>query len=161
MLASMIKAIETSDDEDVPTFIGLICEKDAYPALDMAGLARLKYSPHIRFIPLRCLGGTNLVWMAEAMNKGVEGVLLVGCKHGENYQCHFIKGSELCSIRLSKVQETLNRLQLESGRIRMVQLAINEFDQLPDRRRVRRGGRSLGRTLPHHVVPGADANGGG
>ena len=97
----------------------------------MAGLARLKYSPHIRFIPLRCLGGTNLVWMAEAMTRGIEGVLLVGCKHGENYQCHFVKGSELCSIRLSKVQETLNRLQLESGRIRMVQLAINEFDQLP------------------------------
>jgi quinone-modifying oxidoreductase subunit QmoB len=69
--------------------------------------------------------------MAEAMNKGLEGVLLVGCKHGENYQCHFVKGSELCSIRLSKVQETLNRLQLESGRIRMVQLAINEFEQLP------------------------------
>lgn len=131
MIASMIKAVDISDDEDVPTFIGLICENDAYPALDLAGLARLKYSPHIRFIPLRCLGGTNLVWMAEAMNKGVEGVLLVGCKHGENYQCHMIKGSELCSVRLSKVQETLNRLQLESGRIRMVQLAINEFEQLP------------------------------
>jgi quinone-modifying oxidoreductase subunit QmoB len=131
MIASMMKAVDISDDEDVPTFLGLICENDAYPALDMAGLARLKYSPHIRFIPLRCLGGTNLVWMAEAMNKGVEGVLLVGCKHGENYQCHFVKGSELCSIRLSKVQETLNRLQLESGRIKMVQLSINEYDQLP------------------------------
>ncbi len=131
LIASMIKAVDVSDDEDVPTFLGLICENDAYPALDMAGLARIKYSPHIRFIPLRCLGGTNLVWMAEAMSKGLEGVLLIGCKHGENYQCHFVKGSELCSIRLSKVQETLNRLQLESGRIRMVQLAINEFDQLP------------------------------
>ena len=109
----------------------LVCENDAYPALDMAGLARIKYSPHVRFIPLRCLGGTNLVWIADAMSKGIDGVLLLGCKHGDDYQCHFIKGSELCSIRLSKVQETLNRLQLESGRIRMVQLAINEFDQLP------------------------------
>ena len=73
----------------------------------------------------------NLVFIAEAMNKGIDGVLLIGCKHGENYQCHFVKGSELCSIRLSKVQETLDRLQLESGRVQMVQLSINEYDQLP------------------------------
>jgi len=131
MLASMIKAVETSDDEDESRFVGLICENDAYPALDAAGLARLKYSSDIRFLPLRCLGGVNLVFIAEAMNKGIDGVLLIGCKHGENYQCHFVKGSELCSIRLSKVQETLDRLQLESGRVQMVQLSINEYDQLP------------------------------
>ena len=131
MLASMIKTVETSDDEDESRFVGLICENDAYPALDAAGLARLKYSSDIRFVPLRCLGGVNLVFIAEAMNKGIDGVLLIGCKHGENYQCHFVKGSELCSVRLSKVQETLDRLQLESGRVQMVQLSINEYDQLP------------------------------
>jgi quinone-modifying oxidoreductase subunit QmoB len=131
MIASVIKSIEVSDDEDESRFIGLICENDAYPALDAAGLARLQYDAGVRFIPLRCLGGVNLAFIAEAMNKGVDGVLLVGCKHGENYQCHFVKGSELCSIRLSKVQETLDRLQLESGRVKMVQLSINEYDQLP------------------------------
>jgi quinone-modifying oxidoreductase subunit QmoB len=131
MLASMIKSIETSDDEDESRFLGIICENDAYPALDIAGLNRLKWNANIRFLPLRCLGGVNLVFIAEAMNKGIDGILLIGCKHGENYQCHFVKGSELCSIRLSKVQETLNRLQLESDRVQMVQLAINEYDQLP------------------------------
>ncbi len=131
IIASMIKAVETDDDEDMTYVVGLVCENDAYPALDVAGLQRLKYSSDIRFVPLRCLGGVNLVFIAEAMNKGIDGILLIGCKHGENYQCHFVKGSELCEYRLSKVQETLDRLQLESGRIKMVQLSINEYDQLP------------------------------
>jgi quinone-modifying oxidoreductase subunit QmoB len=131
MIASMIKTVETDDDEDASYFVGLVCENDAYPALDAAGLARLKYSADIRFLPLRCLGGVNLVFVAEAMNKGIDGILLIGCKHGENYQCHFVKGSELCEQRLGKVQETLDRLQLESGRIKMVQLSINEYDRLP------------------------------
>jgi len=39
----------------------------------------------------------NLVWVADALSKGVDGVLLLGCKYGENYQCHFVKGSELAN----------------------------------------------------------------
>ena len=60
----------------------------------------------------------NLVWIADSLSKGIDGVLLLGCKHGDDYQCHFIRGSELSSIRLSKVSETLNRLALESDRVR-------------------------------------------
>ena len=56
--------------------------------------------PSVRFIPLRCLGGMNLVWIADALSKGVDGILLLGCKFGENYQCHFIKGSELANVQV-------------------------------------------------------------
>ena len=55
----------------------------------------------------------NLVWIADSLSKGIDGILLSGCQHGDDYQCHFIRGSELFpSIRLSKVSETLNRLAL-------------------------------------------------
>jgi quinone-modifying oxidoreductase subunit QmoB len=131
MISSMMKEVEVPDDEDIPCVIGLICENDAYPALDLAGINRLKYSPHIRFIPLRCAGGTNLVWVSDALSKGVDGIMIFGCKHGDDYQCHFVKGSELCGIRLSKVQETLDRIQLEADRVRLYQLSINEYDQIP------------------------------
>ncbi len=74
----------------------------------------------------------NLVWVADALSKGIDGMLLLGCKYGENYQCHFVKGSELANTRFSKVSETLNRLQLESERVQLMQIAINEYDKLPD-----------------------------
>ncbi|MBF0463808.1 MAG: hydrogenase iron-sulfur subunit [Nitrospirae bacterium] len=131
IISSMIKAVEVPSEGDEPFILAFICENDAYPALDMAGLNRISLNPNFRFIPLRCLGGTNLVWIADALSKGVDGVMLIGCKYGDNYQCHFIKGSQVASERLGKVQETLGRLMLEAERVQQVQLSIDEWDLLP------------------------------
>jgi len=132
MIGAMIKAIEVpEEDEEKPRILVLACENDAYAALDMAGLNRMKYNSWIRVIPMRCLGSMNLVWIADSLSKGIDGVLLLGCKHGDDYQCHFIKGSELADIRLSKVSETLNRLALESDRVRFETVSIIDYDRLP------------------------------
>ncbi len=130
IIGSMIKTVESEEEEF--RIIALVCENDAYPALDTVGINRKSIDPAVRFIPLRCLGGMNLVWVADALSKGIDGVLLLGCKFGENYQCHFVKGSELANTRFSKIGETLNRLQLESERVKMLQVSISEYDKLPD-----------------------------
>jgi len=132
MIGSMVKAIEVpEEDEEKPRIIIFACENDAYPALDMAGINRMTISPWVRIIPVRCLGSMNLIWIADALSKGIDGILLLGCKHGDDYQCHFIKGSELASYRLSKISETLNRLALESDRVRMEQVSIMDYDRIP------------------------------
>jgi len=133
MIGSMIKSIHVPDEYDEkPRIVGLICENDSFPALDMAGLNRLQYPPWVRFIPLRCLGSINLVWIADALSKGIDGIVLFGCKFGDDYQCHFIKGSELADTRMSKIKETLDRLVLESDRIRLEQLAISDYKRIPE-----------------------------
>lgn len=132
MIGNMIKAVRVPDEyEEKPRILVLTCENDAYPALDMAGLRRLTYNAWVRIIPLRCLGSLNLVWIADALSKGIDGILLLGCRHGDDYQCHFIKGSELASIRMSKVRETLDRLVLESDRVRVEEVAISDYGKLP------------------------------
>ncbi|MEW6064361.1 MAG: hydrogenase iron-sulfur subunit [Bacillota bacterium] len=132
MIGNMVKAVEVpEEDEEKPRILILACENDAMPALDMAGINRLKYNSWVRILPVRCLGSLNLVWIADSMSKGFDGVLLLGCKHGEDYQCHFMKGSELAEIRLSKVSETLDRLGLESDRVRMIQINIMDYAELP------------------------------
>jgi quinone-modifying oxidoreductase subunit QmoB len=132
MIGAMIKAIEVpEEDEEKPRILILACENDAYPALDMIGACRGRYNPYVRIIPLRCLGSLNLVWVADSLSKGIDGILLLGCAHGEDYQCHMIKGSELANYRLSKIQETLNRLALESKRLRIEQIEISAYDRLP------------------------------
>jgi len=130
MIGSMLKNVEVPDDG--LRVIVLACENDAYPAIDTAALKKHKLHPAVRIIPVRCLGSTNLVWVADAFSRGVDGLLLLGCKYGENYQCHFVKGSELANYRFSKVQETLDRLQLEAERCQMLQIAISEYDKLPE-----------------------------
>jgi quinone-modifying oxidoreductase subunit QmoB len=127
-----VKAIEVpEEDEEKPRIVAFLCENDAYPALDITGIHRLTYNPYIRVIPVRCLGSVNIVWIADALSKGIDGVLMIGCKYGEDYQCHFIKGSELANYRMEKVQETLQRLVLEAERIQVLELSISEYDRLP------------------------------
>lgn len=133
MIGNMIKSIQVPDEYDEkPRILVLACENDAYPALDMAGIRRLSYNPWVRFIQVRCLGSMNLVWIADALSKGIDGILLLGCKHGDDYQCHFIKGSELANIRMTKIQETLTRLVLESDRVRLEQLSIADYPRIPE-----------------------------
>jgi quinone-modifying oxidoreductase subunit QmoB len=134
-VGSMIKCIEvpSEDDYDEPPLriIGLVCENDAYPALDIAGLNRLSYSADVRFVPVRCLGSVNVVWIKDALAKGMDGIFLFGCKHGDDYQCHFVKGSELAEIRMKKIGEALLSLALEEERVAQFEVAIDDYDKLP------------------------------
>jgi quinone-modifying oxidoreductase subunit QmoB len=132
MIGSMVKAIQVpEEDEEKPRILVLACENDAYPALDMAGINRMTYNAWVRVIPMRCLGSMNLVWIADSLSRGIDGIILLACQHGDDYQCHFIKGSELANIRLSKVSETLERLALESDRVRYENVSIIDYHKLP------------------------------
>ncbi len=132
MIGSMIKSINVPDEfDEMPRILVFACENDAYPALDMASQNKIQYSSYVRIIPLRCLGSINLVWIADALAKGIDGILLLGCKRGDDYQCHFIKGSELANTRMEKVSETLQRLMLESERIRVEEVNITDYHTLP------------------------------
>jgi len=132
-IGSMIKAIQVPDDmeKDGPRIVVLACENDAYPALDMAAMRGKKWSQYVRIIPVRCLGSVNAIWIADAMSKGVDGVMMLGCKYGDDYQCHFVKGSEICNRRKENIAETLDRLGVEPERVEQYQVAIDEYDKLP------------------------------
>ncbi len=133
MISSMIKAIDIPDeDEDKPRILAFMCENDAYPALDVVGKYRLQYDPNVRVIPVRCLGSVNVVWIADALSKGFDGVLMLGCKYGVDYQCHFIHGSELANKRMTNVQEKLKQLVLEPERVKLLTLSIDEYEKLPE-----------------------------
>ncbi len=132
MIGDMIKSINVPEEYDEkPRILVFCCENDAYPTLDMAGLRRMNYNSWVRIIPLRCLGSLNLVWIADSLSKGIDGIMLLGCRHGDDYQCHFVKGSELASIRLGKVRETLDRLALESDRVRFEDVSITDYEKVP------------------------------
>jgi quinone-modifying oxidoreductase subunit QmoB len=97
----------------------------------MAGMNRHEYDPYVRVIPVRCLGSVNTIWITDALNGGYDGVMLMGCKHGEDYQCHFVKGSELGRYRLSKVGDTLKGMNLETDRVKDLEVAITDMATLP------------------------------
>ncbi len=134
-IGSQVKAIgvPSEDDYDEPPLriLGLVCENDALPALDIVGLNGKSYSADVRLIPVRCLGSVNVIWIKDALSQGMDGVFLLGCKHGDDYQCHFVKGSELADIRMKKIGDALTSLALEEERVAQFQVAIDEYDKLP------------------------------
>jgi len=132
-VSAMIKAVEIPDEfEEKPRILVFVCENDVYPAMDMAGSKRLKYSPFVRIIPVRCLGSINNVWISDALSCGYDGILQIGCKPGDDYQCHFIHGSELTEIRGENIQETLVTMMLEPERIKTEFVEITDWDKIPE-----------------------------
>ena len=132
MIGSMVKSIEVPDDDEEKLRIAVfVCENDAYPAIDMSGMHRNKINRLVRFIPVRCLGSVNMVWIKDAMSSGMDGVLLLGCKYGDDYQCHFVKGSEIASRRMENIGETLGSLGLEPERCGVREIAISDYDKIP------------------------------
>ncbi len=127
-----LKAVDMPDEfDEKPRILVLACENDAYPALDMAGMTKQQYSAYVRIIPVRCLGSVNTIWISDALNSGYDGIILMGCQKGEDYQCHFVKGSEMAHERMSKIGDTLEQLNLEKERVQTYEIAITDIHRVP------------------------------
>jgi quinone-modifying oxidoreductase subunit QmoB len=132
MVSKMIKAIHVPDEfEEKPRILAFVCENDGMPAIDMAGIKRMQYNAMVRIIPLRCLGSMNAVWVGDALSSGFDGVILIGCKKGDDYQCHFVRGSELAADRMKNVREKLKQLVLEEERVEIHEVNITDCDRIP------------------------------
>jgi len=131
-VGQQLKNVDMPDEfDEKPRILVLACENDAYPALDMAAKNGNHYSEFARVIPVRCLGSVNTIWISDALNSGYDGIVLMGCQKGENYQCHFVKGSELAHVRMSKVDDTLETLNLEKERVETYEVAITDIERAP------------------------------
>lgn len=127
-VGQQIKNVDVPEEfDEKPRILVLACENDAYPALDMAAQNRIEYSAFARIVPVRCLGSVNTIWVTDALNSGYDGVVLMGCQKGDDYQCHFVKGSELAHIRMEKIDDTLQQLSLEPERVVTHEVAITDI----------------------------------
>jgi quinone-modifying oxidoreductase subunit QmoB len=131
-VGQQLKIVDMPDEfDEKPRILVLACENDAYPALDMGAKNGNHYSEFARVIPVRCLGSVNTIWISDALNSGYDGIVLMGCQKGDNYQCHFVKGSEIAQVRMSKVDDTLETLNLEKERVETYEVAITDIERAP------------------------------
>jgi quinone-modifying oxidoreductase subunit QmoB len=131
-VGQQLKAVDIPEDfDEKPRILVLACENDAYPALDMAAQNRLEYSAFTRIIPVRCLGSVSMSWITDSLNSGFDGIVLMGCPSGDDYQCHFVKGSLMAQERMSKVGDTLESLSLEKERVQTFEISITDIHKVP------------------------------
>jgi quinone-modifying oxidoreductase, subunit QmoB len=110
-VGQQIKAVEIPDEfDEKPRILVLACENDAYPALDMAAMNGVQYSAYGR-ASSRCAawGRSTPSGSPTRSTAATTASILMGCQKGDDYQCHFVRGSEMAHYRMSKVDDTLKR----------------------------------------------------
>jgi len=109
-----------------PKIVALCCHYCAYTAADLAGAARLEYSPAVEIVRLPCTGKVDVIHILKAFEAGADGVYVAGCLDGD---CHFISGNLRAKPRVAAAKKLLAEAGLEPERLEMFQLSAAEGDR--------------------------------
>ena len=103
-----------------PEIIAFCCNYCAHSAAALAGSKRLQYPAGVRIILIPCTGKLEMEHILEAFEKGIDGILIVGCLEGG---CHFQEGNLRARKRTDRIRSILEEIGLGSERLKMVNLS--------------------------------------
>jgi len=103
-----------------PRIVAFCCEYCAFSAASLAGSNRMQYPAGVRIIHAPCTGKIEMEHILDALEKGVDGVLVVGCLEGG---CHFVEGNLRARRRTESIAAMLDEIGLGAERLRMVNLS--------------------------------------
>ena len=112
-----------------PVIIGFLCNWCSYRAADLAGTARLHYSPNMRPIRVMCSGRVEPDLVLKALREGADGVLIAGCHPGE---CHYQEGNLKALRRYSLLKRLLTQFGIEAERVQIVWASASEGNLLAE-----------------------------
>jgi F420-non-reducing hydrogenase iron-sulfur subunit len=112
-----------------PKIIAFCCNWCSYAAADLAGISRLQYPGSIRIIRVMCSGMVHPEMVLHALNKGADGVMIIGCHIGE---CHYIQGNEMALARAEVITDTLEDLGYEAERFQVAWISSAEPERLAE-----------------------------
>jgi len=104
-------------DPPRPRIVGFLCNWCSYTASDLAGTARIKYSPHARIIRVMCSGRVDPTFILKAFALGADGVLVAGCHPGD---CHYIEQNYKTVRRHAMLRYFLERMGIQPERLCLV-----------------------------------------
>ena len=84
---------------------------------------RLDYPASIKIVRVPCTGKVDLMYLLTAIQKGADGVYVVGCLEGS---CHYKKGNFKARERVEHARNLLEEVGIEGDRIRMYNLSSGE-----------------------------------
>ena len=112
-----------------PRIVAFMCNWCSYTASDLAGTARIKYSPYVRIIRVMCSGRVDPTLVLKAFALGADGVMIAGCHLGD---CHYIDQNYKTIRRVTMLRYFLERMGIESNRLRLVWASAAEGQHLAE-----------------------------
>jgi coenzyme F420-reducing hydrogenase delta subunit len=84
---------------------------------------RLEYPTNVKIILVPCSGKVDVLHLMRAIQKGADGVYVVGCLEGT---CHYNEGNYRARERVEHVRTLMEEVGLEPERVRMYNLSSGE-----------------------------------
>jgi F420-non-reducing hydrogenase iron-sulfur subunit len=106
-----------------PKLVGFLCNWCSYTGADLAGTARMKYPPNLRVIRVMCSGRVDPNFILEALARGADGVLVLGCHPGD---CHYTEGNYKCQRRIPLTRKLAEQMGIDPRRIRLEWVSASE-----------------------------------
>jgi len=97
-----------------PLILVFACWYCSYGAIDLAGTMKIQYEPNIRVIRTLCSGRVDPEWVLLALKRGIDGVIVSGCRLGE---CHFKYGNYKADERVDAIKKALNAVGINPRRV--------------------------------------------
>lgn len=126
LVAAAYAAKRRSEDPSDPKLLVIVCNwcLRAHPDLEFAAVP----PRGIEVINVPCSGRVSPSFLTAALNQGIDGVLVVGCKENE---CHFKHGNQLEKRRLAMMGAMLGFLGIDKARMQFAQMGLLDRDKLP------------------------------
>jgi F420-non-reducing hydrogenase iron-sulfur subunit len=106
-----------------PIVVAFCCNWCAYAGADLAGTSRLQYPPNVRIVRVMCSGMVHPNLVIDALTKGADGVMVLGCHPGD---CHYIDGNLKAEKRAEAIELMLEDFGLEPERFRLAWVSASE-----------------------------------
>ena len=106
-----------------PNIVAFLCNWCSYAGADLAGTSRIQYPPNVKIIRVMCSGRVNPVFVLNALQEGMDGVIIGGCHPGE---CHYETGNYLARRRMTVLKKILEYIGIDPKRVQMTWVSASE-----------------------------------
>lgn len=103
------------------------CLKWGYGAADLAGVSRMKYTPSVKIIKVRCTGRIDIKHILYAIKSGADGVMVVGWRPDE---CQYKNGNFKAQTHVELANRILERRGFGNKRVNQYWLSSAESEKL-------------------------------
>ncbi len=113
---------QLEEKNTTPTMITFVCDWSLRVEDDLKILE--SYPPdEVRVVHIPCTGRIDPQHALMALDSGIRGVLVCGCKPGE---CHFKRGTYVASCKMGLLDTMLNQVNLPQKQIKFVQIGTQD-----------------------------------
>ncbi|MCB2202652.1 hydrogenase iron-sulfur subunit [bacterium] len=111
-----------AEPKDAPTMVVFACDWSLRESQDVEVLESYPMDK-VNVVHIPCTGRVDPQHALMALDSGIKGVLVCGCKPGE---CHYKRGTDVANCKIGLLDNMLGQMALPQKQIRFVQIGTQE-----------------------------------